>query len=178
MTRQIEAEEIMRDEIDLDSDENFVAEAEQLYQDATCEVRTLSVKLVHADNAFAVIRNRVQNLVDTIESLLEKIVHVEESACGDTSSTMQSDNEEYESGSCVSQENHDRKRLVERAMRAELSAEVAVREARLAKEEAIKIKSEKQREIDELKVRLSVDLCLETVKQISLLIRKKFIVIE
>jgi hypothetical protein len=91
---------------------------------------------------------------------------------------MQSDNEEYESGSCVSQESHDRRRLVERAMRAELSAEVAVREARLAKQEAIKIKSEKQREIDELKVRLSVDLCLETVKQISLLIRKKYIVIE
>jgi hypothetical protein len=153
MTRQIEAEEIMRDEIDLDGDESFIAEAEQLYRDATLEVRTLSVKLVFADKAFAVIRNRVQNLVNSIESLLDQIVHVEESAGGDTSSTTQSDNEEYESGSCVSQESQDRRRLVERAMRAELSAEVAVREARLAKEEAIKIKSEKQREIDELKVR-------------------------
>jgi hypothetical protein len=54
--------------------------------------------------------------------------------------------------SVSSQKSHDRRRLVERAKRAELSAEVAVREAMLAKQEAEKIKSDKQREINELKV--------------------------
>lgn len=153
MTRQIEAEELMQDEVDLDGDENVVAEAEQLYRDATLDVRTLSVKLVLADKAFALARNRMQKLVDTIESLLVQIGHVEESADGDASSMIQSDGEDYESGSNTSQESQDRRRLVERAKRAELSAEVAVREARLAKEEAEKMKSDKQREIDDLKVR-------------------------
>ena len=153
MTRQIEAEELMQDEIDLDGDGNVFAEADQLFRDATLEVRSLSVKLVLADKAFALARKRMQNLVQTIESLLVKIGHVEESTDGDNSSTMQSDDEDYESGSYASQESQDRRRLVDRAKRAELSAEVAVREARLAKEEAEKIKCDQQREIDDLKVR-------------------------
>ena len=153
MTRQIEAEELMQDEIDLDGDENVFAEAEQLFRDATLEVRSLSVKLVLADKAFALARNRLQNLVQTIESLLVKIGHVEEFADGDTSSTMQSDYESVSYASQESQESQDKRRLVDRAKRAELSAEVAVREARLAKEEAEKIKCDKQREIDDLKVR-------------------------
>lgn len=153
MTRQIEAEELMQDEIDLDGDENVFAEAEQLFRDATLEVRSFSGKLVLADKAFALARNRMQNLVQTIESLLVKIGHVEEFADGDTSSTMQSDYESVSYASQESQESQDRRRLVDRAKRAELSAEVAVREARLAKEEAEKIKCDKQREIDDLKVR-------------------------
>ena len=48
MVRQIEAEELMQEEIDLDGDENIMAEAEQLYRDSTVEVRTLSIKLVLA----------------------------------------------------------------------------------------------------------------------------------
>ena len=153
MVRQIEAEELMQEEIDLDGDENIMAEAEQLYRDSTVEVRTLSIKLVLADKAFTLVRSRMEKLVETIESLLVQIEHGDESEeC--TSSSTHSDDEEYDddSYSASSQESRDRVKLVERAKRAELSAEVAVREAILAKQEAEKIKSDKQREIDDLKV--------------------------
>lgn len=144
MTRQIEAEELMQEEIDLDGDENIVAEAEQLHEAATLEVRSLSMKLVLADKSFALVRNQMQKLVETIETLLSQVDNSDDSA---------SDGEECDDDSCVSDKSHERQRLVNRATRAELSAELAVREAILAKQEAAKIKSEKQREIDYLKVR-------------------------
>ena len=73
MLHSIEAEELMQEEIDLDGDENIVLEAEQLFRDATIEVKRLSVKLVLADKAFALVRNRMEKLVETIESLLVQI---------------------------------------------------------------------------------------------------------
>ena len=156
MMRQIEAEELIQDEVEVgDADEDLMTEAEDLYQAATSEVKTLSVKLVLADKAFGLVRNRMQNLVETIESLLVQYENDDDYAHGDsnTPSTVQSD--EDGNGSVASQKSHDdRRRLVERAKRAELSAEVAVREAMLAKQEAEKIKSDKQREINELKVSL------------------------
>ncbi|KAL7532634.1 hypothetical protein ACHAXR_008851 [Thalassiosira sp. AJA248-18] len=156
MLRQIEAEELMSDEIDLDGDENIVAEAEQLYRDATIEVKTLSVKLVLADKAFTLVRNRMEKLVETIESLLVQIENGDESDDDHTSSSTRSDDvDESDNGSYSSQESQDRDKLVARAKRAELSAEVAVREALLAKQEAEKIKSDKQREIDNLKEKLA-----------------------
>jgi hypothetical protein len=155
MMRQIEAEEMMQDEVELDNaDENVLAEVEDLYRAATSKVKTLSVKLVLADKAFGLVRNRMQNLVETIESLLVQYENDDDYVHGDsnTHSTVQSD--EDGNNSVSSQKSHDRRRLVERAKRAELSAEVAVREAMLAKQEAEKIKSDKQREINELKVSL------------------------
>ncbi|KAL7554497.1 hypothetical protein ACHAWF_018088 [Thalassiosira exigua] len=145
MMSQIEAEELMQEEIDLDGDENIVAEAEELYRDATFEVKTLSIKLVLADKAFALVRSRMEKLVETIETLLVSMESGEE---------VHSDEDEYsESGS--SQGSQDRGKLIDRAKRAELSAEVAVREVLLAKQEAEKIKSEKQDEIDKLKAKLA-----------------------
>lgn len=155
MMRQIEAEELIQDEVEVgDADEDLLTEAEDLYRAATSEVKTLSVKLVLADKAFGLVRNRMQNLVETIESLLVQYEYDDDYVHGDsTPSTVQSD--EDGNGSVASQKSHDdRRRLVERAKRAELSAEVAVREAMLAKQEAEMIKSDKQREINELKVSL------------------------
>ena len=148
MMRQIEAEELMQEEIDMDGDENIVAEAEQLYRDATVEVKTLSIKLVLADKAFALVRSRMEQLVNTIESLLVSIETGEE----DSSSTQS----EGDDGSYASEESREEKaKLAERAKKAELSAEVAVREALLAKQEAEQIKSDKQREIDSLREKLA-----------------------
>jgi hypothetical protein len=145
MARQIEAEELMQEEIDLDGDENIVAEAEQLHEAASVEVRTLSMKLVLADKAFAIVRNQMQKLVETIESLLSHVDNGDDSA-GDASYSSIDD-------SYGSNESRDRQRLINRAKRAELSAELAVREALMAKQETAKIKLDKQREIDYLKVR-------------------------
>eukprot|EP00581_Thalassiosira_minuscula_P013317 CAMPEP_0183713662 /NCGR_PEP_ID=MMETSP0737-20130205/8443_1 /TAXON_ID=385413 /ORGANISM="Thalassiosira miniscula, Strain CCMP1093" /LENGTH=1507 /DNA_ID=CAMNT_0025942481 /DNA_START=178 /DNA_END=4701 /DNA_ORIENTATION=- len=155
MVRQIEAEELMQEEIDLDGDENIVAEAEQLYREATVEVKSLSIKLVLADKAFTLVRNRMEKLVETIESLLVSIEHCDESDDEHTSSSTRSDEEDYDNESTSSEESRDRSKLIERAKRAELSAEVAVREVLLAKQEVEKIRADKQREIDNLKDELA-----------------------
>jgi hypothetical protein len=164
MTRQIEAEELMQEEIDLDGDDNIVAEAEQLHEAATQEVKTLSMKLVLADKAFAMVRSQMQKLVETIESLLSQVDNGIDSGDEGSSSSIRSDGYVYDNDSYASHESIDRQRLVDRAKRAELSAEVAVREALLAKQEAAKIKSDKQREIDYLKVR---DLCIHNTVNVA-----------
>jgi hypothetical protein len=147
MMCQIEAEEVMQEEIDLDGDQFVVAEAEQLYRDATVEVKSLSMKLVLADKAFSLVRSRMEKLVETIESLL---IHLEDGEAPDEASSSDESENENE----FVDEERERTKLVERAKRAEMSAEIAIRETLLAKQEAEKIKSEKQREIDDLKVRV------------------------
>ncbi|KAL7504877.1 hypothetical protein ACHAXN_002426 [Cyclotella atomus] len=148
MMCQIEAEEVMQEEIDLDGDQFVVAEAEQLYRDATVEVKSLSMKLVLADKAFSLVRSRMEKLVETIESLL---IHLEDGEAPDEASSSDESENENE----FVDEERERTKLVERAKRAEMSAEIAIRETLLAKQEAEKIKSEKQREIDDLKNKLA-----------------------
>jgi hypothetical protein len=156
MMRQIQAEELMQAEIDLDGDENVVAEAEHLFRKATYEVKTLSMKLVLADKAFTLVRGRMEKLVKTIESLLVQMEDDDGSQEGSVSSVIaEDDGSEYDDSSRSRREDEERQKLQERAKRAELSTEVAVREALLAKQEAEKIKAEKQREIDLLKEKLA-----------------------
>ena len=143
MMCQIEAEEVKQEEIDFDGDQYVVAEAEQLYRDATVEVKQLSMKLVLADKAFSLVRSRMEKLVETIESLL---VHIEDGDAPDEGSSSDNDTEVDK----PVDRDQEREKLVARAKRAEMSAEIA------AKQEAEKIKSEKQREIDDLKVRLDL----------------------
>jgi hypothetical protein len=150
MMCQIEAEEVMQEEIDLDGDQHIVAEAEQLYRDATVEVKHLSMKLVLADKAFSLVRSRMEKLVETIESLL---LHMEDGGAPDDASSS-SEGECSEDDDEYVDEDRAREKLFERAKRAEMSAEIAIRETLLAKQEAEKIKAEKQREIDDLKVSL------------------------
>jgi len=156
MLHSIEAEELMQEEIDLDGDENIVLEAEQLFRDATIEVKRLSVKLVLADKAFALVRNRMEKLVETIESLLVQIEDEDDDGGESISSSVQSECDDFdEDNSYASQDSEDRGELVQRAKRAELSAEVAVRETLLAKQQAEQMQFDKQREIDELKNKLA-----------------------
>jgi len=156
MLHSIEAEELMQEEIDLDGDENIVLEAEQLFRDATIEVKRLSVKLVLADKAFALVRNRMEKLVETIESLLVQIEDGDDGGGESTSSSVQSEDDDFDDdNSYASQDSEDREELVQRAKRAELSAEVAVRETLLARQQAEQMQFDKQREIDELRNKLA-----------------------
>jgi VIT1/CCC1 family predicted Fe2+/Mn2+ transporter len=155
MMCQIEAEEVMQEEIDLDGDQFVVAEAEQLYRDATVEVKSLSMKLVLADKAFSLVRSRMEKLVETIESLL---IHIEDGEIPDEDSSSGESEDEND----FVDEEREKEKLVQRAKRAEMSAEIAIRETLLAKQEAEKIKSEKQREIDDLKVRM-ICLCAHNI---------------
>ncbi|KAL7441475.1 LOW QUALITY PROTEIN: hypothetical protein ACHAXM_011522 [Skeletonema potamos] len=156
MMRQIQAEELMQAEIDLDGDENVVAEAEHLFRKATYEVKTLSMRLVLADKAFTLVRGRMEKLVKTIESLLVQMEDDHFSQEGSVSSVIPEDEGSDDDDSSRSRrEDEEKQKLQDRAKRAELSAEVAVREALMAKQEAEKIKVEKQREIDLLKEKLA-----------------------
>jgi len=147
MIRQIEAEECMQEEIDLDGDGNIVADAEQIYRDATVEVKSLSIKLVLADKAFTLVRGQMEKLVATIESLLVQFENDDASRSSEASSnnsrTSSGDESDFE---------EEQRRIIESARRAELAAEVAVREAKL---EAERVSAEKQREIDLLKQKLA-----------------------
>ena len=69
---------------------------------------------------------------------------------------MQSEGDDFdEDNSYASQDSEDREELVHRAKRAELSAEVAVRETLLARQHAEQMQFDKQREIEELKNKLA-----------------------
>ena len=153
MMCQIEAEEVMQEEIDLDGDQFVVAEAEQLYRDATVEVKCLSMKLVLADKAFSLVRSRMEKMVETIESLLVRLENDLDEQNDASTSTEDHDDADDD----FVNEEQERGKLLERAKRAEMSAEIAIRETLLAKQEAEQIKSDKQREIDDLKV---IFLCI------------------
>ena len=156
MMRQIEAEELMQAEIDLDGDENVVAEAEHLFRKATYEVKNLSMKLVLADKAFTLVRSRMEKLVEKIESLLVQMEDDTGSREGSFPPALSKDEGPYDDhNSHTRREDEEKQKLEERAKRAELSTEVAVREALLAKQEAEKVNAEKQHEIDLLKEKLA-----------------------
>ena len=161
----------MQEEIDLDGDENIVVEAEKLHEAASVEARTLSMKLVIADKAFALVRNQMEKLVETIESILLQVGDGNESVEDASTLSIRSEEEASENESYTSHESHDRQRLVDRAKRAELSAELAVREALMAKQEAAKIKSDKQREINYLKVSRIINFLFSRLARILLLNR-------
>jgi len=108
-----------------------------------------------ADKAFALVRNRMEKLVETIESLLVQIEDEDDDGGESISSSVQSECDDFdEDNSYASQDSEDKEELVQRAKRAELSAEVAVRETLLAKQQAEQMQFDKQREIDELKNKL------------------------
>ena len=146
----------MQAEIDLDGDENVVAEAEYLFRKATYEVKNLSMKLVLADKAFTLVRSRMEKLVEKIESLLVQMEDDTGSREGSfPPSPSKDEGPSDDNTSHIRREDEEKQKLEERAKRAELSTEVAVREALLAKQEAEKVNAEKQHEIDLLKEKLA-----------------------
>lgn len=137
-----------------DYGDGIMTASETLYLSAMEEVKTISRQLVVAEKAFALVRDRIRNLVAKYEALLVKIDD-EEMA---TSSVITADSscfsEEY--GSRVSTDYDEELAWHRRQQRAEVSAELAAREALLAKQsEARAIQEEKHRELRELQARLA-----------------------
>jgi hypothetical protein len=130
-----------------------MTEAEMTYLTSMEEVKTISKSLVIAENAFSWVRDRVQKLVSKYETLLLKIEN--DSLVGAPSSVFTSGTSYYSDNDSYQYSLDDDKEkvmLARRARRAELRAEVAAREAFLAKQEAQKIREEQQRELEALKV--------------------------
>jgi hypothetical protein len=153
---QIEAEEWMKNEAEtgfdaMAADDSMMTDAEMTYLTAMEEVKTISKQLVVAEKAFQLVRDRIEKLVAKYESLLVKL-ETESIGSGSARSFNSDSDSDFDSLYDSEEEDREKEILARRAQKAELKAEVAAREAMLAKQEAIKIREEKQAELEELQV--------------------------
>ena len=161
---QIEAEEVMRAEGD-DGD-GMMTEAEMAYLTAMEKVKSISKKLVAAEQSFALVRDRIEKLVERYQSLLLKIET--ESFTGASSIVTYGSSHYSDRDSAFWNEEEAREAALwaRRARRAEIKAEVAAREALLARQEARMVREEKERELDSLRQKL-MELQSETSQVVS-----------
>lgn len=147
--KQIIAEDFLKEEGD--TFDGMMTEAEMTYLTAMEEVKTISKKLVSAEQAFALVRDRIQKLISRYEALLLKI---ETESFAGASSVVTYESSHYSEYDNSEYWNQEERVWARRAMRAEVRAEIAAREALLAKQEARKMQEDKTREIDALKKKL------------------------
>ena len=150
-SKQIIAEDFLKEEGD--TFDGMMTEAEMTYLTAMEEVKIISKKLVSAEQAFALVRDRVQKLISRYEAMLLKIETETESFAG-ASSVVTYESSYYSEYDNSEYWNQEERVWARRAMRAEVRAEIAAREALLAKQEARKMQEDKTREIDALKKKL------------------------
>jgi hypothetical protein len=151
--RQVEAEEAMREEAD--EDDGFMTEAEMTYLASMEEVKNISKELVIAEKAFTLVRDRIEKLVAKYEALLLKI-ETESFAGASSVVTCESSmySESYGSEYWEQEEEREATMWARRARRAEIKAELAAREALMAKQQVRQIQEEKQRELEALQQKL------------------------
>lgn len=138
-----------------DDGDGMMTEAEMTFLASMEEVKTISKRLVVAEKAFELVRERIEKLVAQYETLLVKI---ENDSIISPSSILTNGSSYYTEGyesNYSSEEEAEKMKLEKRARRAELRAEVAAREALLAKQEAKKVQEEKQRELEALQQKLA-----------------------
>lgn len=139
-----------------DSGENgfgMMTDAEMEYLTAMEEVKTVSKNLVNAEQSFTLVKDRIQKLVARYEHLLSKI-ETQSSFGAGASSVVTSSSSYSEGQDSEFFESKERALWARRAKRSEVKAELAAREALLAKQETQKIREEKQREIEALQQKL------------------------
>ena len=146
--KQIEAEEMMKDEVDGD---DGLTDAEMMYLASMEEVKTISKELVTAEKAFTLVRDRVEKLINRYESLLSKI---ENGSMAGASSVVTYESSYYSGSEYQDEETRERQIWARRAKRAEIKAEIAAREALMAKAKALSIQHEKEQEIESLQQKL------------------------
>lgn len=129
----------------------MMTEAEMAYLSAMEEVKEISKKLVCAEQAFNLVKDRIQRLVARYEHFLAKIDT--ESYAG-ASSVITYESSYYSEVESDVWEERERAVWARRAQRAEVKAELAAREALLAKKEARIFQEEKQRELEALQQKL------------------------
>lgn len=148
MARQIEAEELMREEGD--QGDGIMTEAEMSYLTSMEEVKTLSKKLVVAEKAFALVRDRIKKLIAKYEDLLVKI-DMEDMATGSVVTAASSCYSDEFASRVSTDFDQEERAWQRRQQRAEISAELSAREALLARQgETYSIQEERQRELERL----------------------------
>jgi hypothetical protein len=146
--RQIDAEEQMKAEGD--DAHGMMSEAELTYLTTMEEVMMLSGKLVASEQAYELVRERIESLLNKYEKLLAKIET--ESFTGGSSVLTDST---YFSEFNTSEYWDQMDRLwARRAKRAELQAELAARQVLLNRTQSHAARTEKRREIEALMQKL------------------------
>ncbi len=134
--------------------DGMMTEAEMRYLTSMEEVKTISHKLVLAEKAFNLVRDRIEKLVAKYEALLIKLDNDAESIAP---SSVITDASSYYSDYTAGTVHDERERevLARRAQQAELRAELAAREAMLTKQRAHEFQKEKEMEIQILRQKLN-----------------------
>jgi hypothetical protein len=147
---QINAEDLLK--VEGDNFDGTMTETEMTYLSAMEQVKMISKNLVAAEQAFALVRDRIRNLISRYESMLLKI-EAGSYGGGAASSIVTYESSHYSEYDLRDHMKEERT-WARRAMRAEIRAEIAAREASLAKQHARMMQQEKMREIDALKKKL------------------------
>lgn len=147
--RQIEAEDRLKEEGD--ADDGMMTDVEMDYLTSMEEVKTISRKLVAAEQSFHLVRDRIQKLITRYERILTKI---ESESLAGASSVLTMESSYFSERDSGFWEDRERAIWARRAQRAEVKAEIAAREALLAKQEVQMVRDEKQRELDILQQKL------------------------
>jgi len=127
-----------------------MSDSELAYLSAMAEVKEKTLQLTKSENSYELVRNRIELLVMKYQNMLL---------------TMEDDNASVYSVEDDDSEVSDPEKnvLVRRAQKAELQAEVSAREALSAKEQIELIRLEKERELEELQVRLQIFLNVDSL---------------
>jgi hypothetical protein len=142
-------------ELQINAEEMLKAEGDSFdgmmtYLTAMEQVKVISKQLVAAEQAFSLVRDRIRNLISRYETMLLKIEAGSYTGASSIVSYESAYYSEYDHTEYMKEE----RAWARRAMRAEVKAEIAAREAMLAKQQARKIQEEKTREIDALQQKL------------------------
>jgi hypothetical protein len=144
----------MKEEADFGGD-GMMTEAEMRYLTSMEEVKTVSHKLVLAEKAFNLVRDRIVKLVSKYEALLVQFDDDAESVVAPSSVVTDASSYYSEYTSVTFHEEREREALARRAQRAELRSELAAREASLTNQRARELRKEKETEIQVLRQKLS-----------------------
>ena len=149
---QLEIEELLSQEADMG--DGMMSETEEEYVSSMEEVKNISKDLVQAEHSFALVKDRIEQLVTKYHHLLNKI---ETESFAGASSVMTYESSyvsEHDSAYWNALEEEERAVWARRAQRAEVKAQIAAREALMLKQEARAYKEQKQRELDALQRKL------------------------
>ena len=152
-SRQLVAEQLMKNE---GNDSFAMTDAELEYLESMEDVKTIAQSLVKAEKAFDMVKAEIESQVQKLEHMLERIDNDSADISSyDSAAESYRDDESDTSGDS----RYEREKMSRRVQRAELNAEVALKEAQIAKADAEKSKQEaeairfqKEKELKELQV--------------------------
>ena len=148
--RQLSAERGMKEEEGNNSamfdDSGMMSEAEMTYLEAMESVKDISKRLVYAESAFELVKERIEALISRYEDFLIQMEDDESLVSFDASSYTQSDFSSQVSSSII----RNKEMLTLRAKRAEVMTEMQIREGQQTQPTSVRVIEKKQKELDSL----------------------------